>query len=80
LGRIARDLRFGRVTSNGFIVQIGREKLVPEMSSDLHEIWIDGRRNRQDVLHSHIVRDKKGVLRESRVVLANTAALVNPNI
>jgi hypothetical protein len=28
----------------------------------------------------HLLRDKEGVLREGRVVLANTAALVDPNI
>jgi hypothetical protein len=80
LRRIARDLRFRRVASKGLIVQIGREELIPEMPSDLFEVWMDGRRNRQDFLHRHLLRDKEGVLREGRVVLANTAALVNPNI
>jgi hypothetical protein len=80
LRRMARDLRFRRVVSNGLVVQIGTEELVPQMHADHHEVWMDGRRDRQDVLHRHLLRDKEGVLREGRVVLANTAALVDPNI
>ena len=55
-------------------------ELSPELHSNLLNVWVDGRREGNNCIHIHPMRDKEGVLGERRVRLTNTIAFVDTNI